>query len=565
MQVQFELDFTLLDDLALGETKRFGHFLVLSPPEVLDQTFKNELNKTQEFNNLDIKTLLTVIFQKWIEQFDKGTDSEKELMMKIMQKIDKVTMLIKSKGKMALAAINVYNDKFVYIQIFSDNDEENNNWEIFFVMNQDHNVTYIDLFETFEDTNEKKTMAMRNEWLREYLLPKTLKKDRKKLTVDPEDDDKPYISGRGSGGVGDRSDQDVVDRSNQDVGSGGVGDSSDQGRGSGGAGGQSDQDELQEDPTGSPNDEVPLATHYLPDSQVWISRLIQHDEIINFWISWAQWIFMFQDHATVDSKYKVFFMHYFMGLVAEKLFGIQGNMLVVKRYKIGDEIDAFGKHETHLIGDHIQAAHDTGKILIFYKNLPHNQSFKDYDELIKHTGNDIDVGFIYIGDHPNKKFCVKSRGTLHEMIKKFYGEEATSKGLSAAAAETKKGNGRTEHMMVSSDNDDSDAVSNEQKKDYEKRVKAYESLSDIWKIHTAKKNLKTRLEEKKRAEAHRSVSSSLKIYAAKKILNTKREEKKKEEERKKWLEEWKKSEEEKEKERAKSVYSDGEGWNYDMM
>ena len=230
---------------------------------------------------------------------------------------------------------------------------------------------------------------------------------------------------------------------------------------------------------------------------------------------------MFQDHATVNSMYKESFMHFFMGLVAEKLFGIQGRVLDVKRSNTSHQIHALGQHETHLIGGHIHAAHDTGKILILYRNLPHKESFEDYDELIKNTGkgSEDDVQFIYIGDHVDRSFCSKLRGTLQENLKHFYGEEAASNGSSAAAEETNEGNGNTKALMVSRDGDDEDAAE-------KSRNVALESLAEVHRFFTqkvAKEKISSRIrsyhernelhkqldEKNKRAEAQRPEAQRL--------------------------------------------------------
>jgi len=242
------------------------------------------------------------------------------------------------------------------------------------------------------------------------------------------------------------------------------------------------------------NDDHPIVND--SGSPVYVSKVYDKTFKFQFWQSWAQWVFMFQDHETMDGAYKEIFMEYFMTLVAKELFHVPGKVVNVIRHKNIPETKDLGRVTTFHTGGHIEANHVShddeeaeGRILVLYKNLPHGESFENYERLIRETGLHKDTIFVYIGKGADPKYCEKF-ASLEQITTPFYIQATTGHSGSRRAAATGKGNHGTKKLMVDgSDEEDEDGKSEEDR------------MKDIVKEFREVEKRRTEKEERK-ARAH---------------------------------------------------------------
>lgn len=443
METHFKLEeFVLGHALQPNVTKRSGDFVVLKGESVNQKDFKENLSGQPIFDEyINIPSILNDIYSNITDELTKDTPPSpiQENIIENIVYMVKFLNLSSSHPSKSLAAVGGQAKKTVYIQIHSDAQ----NWEIIFSMNDQKIVEYFDIFTEIANSQNSKTILLRDGW--------------KQILEDAEHTETPR-----------RPERSFLTRPSDD----GV-----------------VADDIAADRVADEHAVITEGT----DTPVWLRTFIYDNVGYHFWQSWAQWVFMFQDHKTVNEAYKEFFMEKFMSVVAKELFDIPGAVVHVQRHKNRQAINNIGTVKTFHTGGHIEATHSDGKILILYKNLPHGESPEDYDKLIRDTGTHWDTWFVYIGDeYPEKCQQVPS---LQAITDEFYKDTAPGHSSSRrAAAGSKNGDDGTEKLFVDSDDEETDDRE-ERAKDNEAIKKLFRQYREEHKLH--KKAGKSRTEEER--------------------------------------------------------------------
>jgi hypothetical protein len=513
-------EFDLRDKEEVEEvTKRIGLFTVRDNDKREQKELKQLLNQQPELNiHHEIKMYIVRLLMNYMTWLlsQKSADKLEEI-----SSIEEIIALLEEGDKengrnMSLACIVNSMETFCYIQVYT----ESRNLEIMFQIDaKTRNVEYIQIFENNFPLKISLFGLQVQKWI------ENLSKKSSGLLQKPK-----------SGDISDllvKDDHELKNGLNDEGGGVPV----------------PAHDDLQDN-------DLPLV--FESEAPAYSSISYDKKENYYFWQSWAQWVFMFQDHKTVNEACKKIFMQYFMNLVAKELFNLSGEVSYVKRHKDIHKTKDLGIVTKVHTGDRIEAHHDIGKILVLYRNLPHGESPGDYDKLIRETGKHMDTLFLYIGEGADLAYCEKLE-SLEKLTTEFYGHATTGHSGSRSAAETGEGNAGTKNLMVGGSDEEDGKSAEDRIKEIEKEYREVEAgllLQDNWRVHLAKKKAekrrtekaKEKLEERKRFEEQKTVWRDFK----KKAIEENKTERRIKEEKRKWEEERKKMEEE----RTKGVHAD---------
>jgi len=442
MRVNFPFkDFDIRDKEAVNVTKRIGKFVVNQNESDFLRRFKEALNQQQDFEHKNIDELMAKLLNGYIQWSDSETKNSQERLSMTDKALQLITIL-QNEVECSLAIKFNKEDCWCYTQIRSGSE----NWEILFEMNKhDKNVDAFELYQYFDANINMYSDILFQSWMSYLPQTKTAHKGNASSLMVGKDEKSNVFSDDDGGGFSRVQDNEVPI--------------------------------VYEEPA------------YMP-----LFENMHLDYL--FWQSWAQWIFMFQDHTLKHDQLKDPFMEKFMNLVAKELFNIEGQVVHVKRHKTRHEIKGIVNHELFYNRDHIVAHHPEGKIFILYKNLPHGESIKDYNNLITETGNYQDTMFLYTGKMADLD-GFQQYDSINDAIQDFYTSTTPEPSSGPQAAATGKGNAGTENLMVDgSDEEDKDGKSEEDgMKDIVKRFKELEA-KNVLKKHAKAAIARKELEKK---------------------------------------------------------------------
>jgi len=458
-------EFNIGDKDAVNVTKRIGKFVVNENESDFLQRFKEELNQQQDFEDENIDEKMATLLDHYIQ----WSNSQKKIYDNHTSMTNKASQLmtaLETEVECSLAFKFNKADCFCYSQIRSGSE----NWEIVFEMNKyTKNVVAFEVYQYFDAKINIYSYILFQSWMSSLPQTTTAHKGNASSLMVGKDEKSNVVLDDDGGGV-----------------------------------------------SGRIEDPLPLVNE--SEAPVYVSNVHENSLQYQFWQSWAQWVFMFQDHKTVNNVYKEKFMEYFMTLVAKELFHVPGEVVRVKRHKNIPETKDLSRVTTFHTGDHIEAHHVSqddegaeGKILVLYKNLPHGESPEDYDRLIRETGLHGDTAFIYIGKGADLEYCDQVI-SLEEITTRFYRHATTGHSGSRRAAATGEGNAGTENLMVDDDEGEMDPKSIDERwkkasakiakdlSEHYKRAGAQSLLQKNWRVHHAKKEAARRRTDKAKKE-----------------------------------------------------------------